>query len=57
MGVLRVREQVYGGMWQSLPPGGTPRRRVGAFERWREDPADLAEHAPVYPDAPAPVAM
>ena len=52
-----LREQVYGGMWRLLPPGGIPRRRVRAFERWREDPADLAEQVPVYPGAPAPVAM
>ena len=52
-----LREEVYGGMWHLLPPGGIPRRRVGAFERWREDPADLAEQVPVYPGAPGPVAM
>ena len=52
-----LREQVYGGMWHLLPPGGIPRRRVSAFERWREDPADLAQQAPVYPGTPAPVAM
>ena len=52
-----LREEVYGGMWHLLPLGGIPRRRVGAFERWREDPADLAEQVPVYPGAPGPVAM
>ena len=42
-----LREAVYGGMWHLLPLGGIPRRRVGAFERWREDPADLAEQVSV----------
>ena len=40
-----------------LPPGGIPRRRVSAFERWREDPADLAGEKPVYPGAREPVAV
>ena len=52
-----LRETVYGSMWHYLPPGGIPRRRVGAFERWREDPADLAKPAPVFPDALSPVAV
>ncbi len=52
-----LRETIYGGMWHLLPPGGIPRRRVRAFERWREDPADLAERVPVYPAASAPVAV
>ena len=52
-----LRETVYGGMWHHLPPGGIPRRRVTAFERWREDPADLTEPAPVYPGVPAPVVV
>ena len=51
-----LREQVYGGMWHLLPPGGIPRRRVIAFERWREDPADLASPAPVNPGMRAPFA-
>ena len=46
-----LRETVYGGMWHLLPPGGIPRRQVRAFERWREDPAALAEQIPVYPAA------
>ena len=44
-------------MWYYLPPGGIPRRRVGAFERWCEDPGDLAEQAPAYPGAPESVAV
>ena len=51
-----LRETVYGGMWGYLPPGGIPRRRVSAFERWREDPADLASPAPVNPGMRAPFA-
>ena len=49
-----LREEVYGG---HLPRGGIPRRRVTAFERWREDPADLVEPAPAHPGAPAPVVV
>ena len=51
-----LREAVYGGMWRYLPPGGIPQRRVTAFERWREDPSDLAHPAPVVAGAlgPAP---
>ena len=49
-----LRESVYGGY---LPRGGIPRRGVTAFERWREDPADLADPAPVHPGAPAPVVV
>ena len=49
-----LREEVYGGY---LPRGGIPRRRVTAFERWREDPADLAEPAPAHPGVPAPVVV
>ena len=52
-----LRETVYGAMWHQLPPSGVPRRRVSAFERWREDPADLPEQVRVYPVASAPVAM
>ena len=44
-------------MWHYLPPGGTPRRRVGAFECWREEPADLPEEELVCPGAPEPVAV
>ena len=39
------------------PAGGSPLRRVSAFERWREDPADLAEPAPAHPGVPAPVVV
>ena len=33
-----LREEVYGGTWGYLPRGGIPRRRVTAFERWRDGP-------------------
>ena len=49
-----LRESVYGGY---LPRGGIPRRGVTAFERWREDPADLAEPALAHPGPPAPVVV
>ena len=42
---------------RDLPPGGIPRQRVNAFERWREAPADLAGEKPVCPGAPAPFAV
>ena len=38
-----------------LPPGRIPRWRVGAFERWREDPADLATPVAVDPGTNIPV--
>ena len=53
-GLAWLREEVYGGY---LPRGGIPRRRVTAFERWREDPADLAEPAPAHPGVPALVVV
>ena len=52
-----LRETIYGCMWRYLAPGGIPRRCVGAFERWREDPADLTEEKPVYPGTPEPIAV
>ena len=52
-----LREVVFGGMWHLLPPGGIPRRQVSAFERWREDPADVPEEELVYPVASDPVAV
>ena len=49
-----LREAVYEGTWGYLPPGGTPQRRVSAFERWRTDPSDLAHPASVVAGAVGP---
>ena len=46
-----LRETVYGGTLEYLPPGGIPRRRVTAFERWRDDPSDCAQPTPGNPVA------
>ena len=46
------RDTVYGGMWGYLPLGGIPRRRVSAFERWREEPSDRERPAPLAAYAP-----
>ena len=48
-----LREKVYGPWWAYLPPGGLPHRPVTAFERWREDPVDLARGATANPEVRA----